>query len=58
VLERQGSSTAPPPTKSTPVYKKWWFWTIIGAVAVGAGVGIYFGARSSGPTAMPELDLR
>ena len=34
----------------TPVYKKWWFWTIIGAaVAGGAATGIYFGTQSSGP---------
>jgi tetratricopeptide (TPR) repeat protein len=25
-----------------PIYKKWWFWTIAGAVAIGAGGGIYF----------------
>jgi hypothetical protein len=37
--------TAPPPSnppahdESSPVYTKWWFWTIIGAVIVG-GVGV------------------
>jgi curli biogenesis system outer membrane secretion channel CsgG len=24
---------------STPIYKKWWFWTVVGAVAVGGTVG-------------------
>jgi hypothetical protein len=25
---------------SSPVYTRWWFWTIVGAAAVGAGLGI------------------
>ena len=42
----------PPPAESPargeqPIYKKWWFWTIIGAVAVGGGVGAYLATRSS-----------
>lgn len=39
--------------QKTPVYKKWWFWTIIGAgvaVGVGAGVGIAVGSRKAPPT--------
>jgi hypothetical protein len=24
-----------------PIYKRWWFWTLIGAAAVGAGVGVF-----------------
>ena len=24
----------------TPVYSRWWFWTLVGAAVVGAGVGI------------------
>lgn len=28
-----------------PVYKKWWFWTIIGAVAVAGGTTAYFLAK-------------
>jgi len=43
---------APGSTSSTsrdgqPVYKKWWFWTIVGAVAIGGGVGAYLATRSS-----------
>lgn len=35
--------------KSTPLYKKWWFWTVIGvAVAGGAAAGIILGTRKSG----------
>jgi len=26
--------------ESSPVYMLWWFWTIVGAAAVGAGIGI------------------
>jgi hypothetical protein len=32
---------APPPR--TPVYKRWWLWTIVGVVVVGAGVGLGVG---------------
>ena len=45
----------PKPT-STPIYKKWWFWTIVGAVAVGGGVGVYFGVNSGEPD-LPQSDL-
>ena len=30
----------PPSETSSPVYTRWWFWTIVGAAAVGAGLGI------------------
>jgi hypothetical protein len=26
-------------------YQKWWFWTLVGAAAVGAGTAGYFGTR-------------
>jgi hypothetical protein len=50
--------TAAPPSMTPeeqhadkPVYKKWWFWTAVGAVAVvGLGVGLGVGL-SSGPSA-------
>jgi len=42
-----------------PIYKRWWFWTVIGAVvAAGATTGIYFAARPAAPPSMPQLDLR
>jgi tetratricopeptide (TPR) repeat protein len=31
---------APP---ASPVYKKWWLWTVVGGVAVGAAMGLGFG---------------
>ena len=30
-----------------PIFKKWWFWTIVGAVVIGAGVGAYVATRPS-----------
>lgn len=33
---------------TTPLYKKWWLWTIVGVAAVGAAVGIGVGASQSG----------
>jgi tetratricopeptide (TPR) repeat protein len=36
--------------KPDPVYKRWWFWTIVGAVAIGAGGATYFATRpETGP---------
>jgi tetratricopeptide (TPR) repeat protein len=40
--------------ESKPVYKKWWFWTGIGVVAVGASVGIAAAGGGNGP---PPTDL-
>jgi hypothetical protein len=41
---------------STPWYGSWWFWTAMGVVAAGAGVGIYLGL-SSGGTDVPMGSL-
>jgi tetratricopeptide (TPR) repeat protein len=35
-------------SEGAPVYKKWWFWTGVAAVAVVGGVGIYYATKSSG----------
>ncbi len=32
--------SAHPSDESSPVYTRWWFWTLVGAVAVGAAAGI------------------
>ena len=52
-------AVAAPPTQgpgikddSTPWYGSWWFWTAMGVVAAGAGVGIYLGL-SGGGTEVP-----
>lgn len=42
-----------PPPPRTPIYRKWWFWTGVAAVAAGAGVGIY-AVASGGP---PDTSL-
>jgi tetratricopeptide (TPR) repeat protein len=34
-------ASAPPPKQ--PAYKKWWVWTLTGAVVVGVGVGVGLG---------------
>jgi tetratricopeptide (TPR) repeat protein len=67
-----GQETAPPPTTAradlvarpqgsspAPVYRRWWFWTIIGGVVVaGAAVGIGVGVSSaSQPPATPNTSL-
>jgi tetratricopeptide (TPR) repeat protein len=52
-----GQETPPPPK---PIYKKWWFWTIIGAVVVGGVVGGVAGGlahkSSSAPNLIPSGD--
>lgn len=53
------SPTAPstPPPETKPIYKKWWFWTIIGVVAAGAVAGGVAGGLASQkkPPAEPFL---
>ncbi len=41
--------------RATPVYKKWWLWTIVGVVAAGAAVGIAVGVTQSS-TSEPTLN--
>jgi tetratricopeptide (TPR) repeat protein len=52
--------SAPKVTKpaSTPVYKKWWLWTAVGAVAVvavGVGLGVGLTRSPSTPTANTQF---
>lgn len=41
----------PPAAPGRPVTEEWWFWTILGAVAVGAlvGIGVGVGVATQGP---------
>jgi hypothetical protein len=39
VLVGKPNTTAPAET-SSPIYTKWWFWTLVGAAVVGAGLGV------------------
>jgi len=41
----------------TPVYKKWWLWTIVGVVVAGAVVGGVVGATHTGPQWSNIADL-
>lgn len=45
----------PAPEQSQPIYAKWWFWTIIGAVVVGGVVTAV--ALSSGGTSRPPCPM-
>jgi tetratricopeptide (TPR) repeat protein len=62
-LRRQGEPEAPigvqmqpgkVPTRA-PIYKKWWFWTGVAAVAVSSGLLIY-NARDIGPQQITTVD--
>lgn len=46
-LVAQATPASPPSRGDQPIYKKWWFWTIVGAVAIGGGVGAFLATRSS-----------
>jgi tetratricopeptide (TPR) repeat protein len=46
-LLAQPAPARPSERQGQPVYQKWWFWTIVGAVAIGGGLGAYFATRSS-----------
>lgn len=48
---RTDLTTAPPVSEPPPIYTRWWFWAAVGAVAVGATVGIVLAA--SGKQASP-----
>ncbi len=41
------------PASDPPVVEQWWFWTLIGVAAVGAGVGIGFAVGSRDELAAP-----
>jgi hypothetical protein len=44
---RSGNCMAGGVVSQTPIYKKWWFWTIIGAAVAGGTVGVVLGTQSS-----------
>lgn len=57
-LDTPQLATVPQPgAPPQPVYKKWWFWTAIGAVAAGTalGVGLGLGLKSAPPVADDPL---
>jgi hypothetical protein len=61
VEKRVPKQVAAQETAGVPIYKRWWFWTAIGVVAVGATVGIIAGSGGDDwtPTGnMGTIDLR
>ena len=38
---------------ATPIYKKWWFWTVIGVVVVGGVVGTAVGVTAAKKEPLP-----
>jgi tetratricopeptide (TPR) repeat protein len=38
------------PEPSSPFYTRWWFWTVLGAVAVGAGAAVLLTRGDPGPS--------
>jgi hypothetical protein len=51
--ETKVAATAPAAPKSTPVYKRWWLWTVVGLVAAGAAVGVGVGVTRASTTSFP-----
>jgi len=54
------ATTQKPADKPTPLYKKWWLWTIVGGVVVvgvAVGVGAGVAASSSSPVSAPASDF-
>ncbi len=45
------------PEASTPFYKTWWFWTIVGGVVIGAGSGTAYALTSGDTTVLPTGSL-
>jgi hypothetical protein len=36
-------SESPAQERATPVYKRWWLWTVVGVAVVGIGLGVGLG---------------
>lgn len=47
VADAEVSSSGEEPSAGGPVYTKWWFWTAVGVVAVGAATGVGVAAANS-----------
>lgn len=50
-LRRQNFPQLPSAHEKPPIYKRWWFWTLVGGAAVGAALGIGFGVAARDPDA-------
>jgi hypothetical protein len=47
----EGPALPPPQPEARPFYKRWWPWTIAGAVVAGVVVGTVIGTRGSSTSA-------
>jgi tetratricopeptide (TPR) repeat protein len=47
---------APTRPAGSPIYKRWWFWTLVGVAAAGAAAGVYAATANSG-TGVPDTSL-
>ena len=45
---------APDRSSSTPIYKKWWFWTAVGVAVVGAATAGVVASQTGGSDRLPE----
>ena len=44
----------PAPRLSTPVYKRWWFWTTVGVLMAGAAAGVVLATQYGGDDRLPS----
>jgi hypothetical protein len=54
------AATLPPstPPEKTPLYKKWWFWTLVGGAAGLVAVGTAIGVSSREPDLTNVMQYR
>jgi tetratricopeptide (TPR) repeat protein len=55
-IDLTATPESPAQSEAAPIYKRWWFWTAVAVVAVGASVGVY-AATSGGEAAGPVTGL-
>ena len=54
--ERRNRLVQPPPQvpdETPPLYRRWWFWTLVGVAVAGGAAGVYFGTQAS-KTSLPH----
>lgn len=53
-----GAERAAPLARQPPLYKRWWFWTLIGVAAAGAATGIGLGIATREPDTTGLMEYR
>jgi hypothetical protein len=46
------------PSEPTPVYRKWWLWTIVGVAVVGVSLGVGLGVGLRGPPVFHSTEMQ